>query len=147
MGSPGSCPLRRGPLELGLMSVAKLQVSLVRLVRSTMLELLPLCAYLWIFVSSPNQIPSHQIRSGPPYRCLFFTQTQSDQNPHTKSGQNRAKSKNFLVPCDSRVHSEGIFIRPGSHLAGKHAHCELCYHSLKFRFFRATFYSSVSLLA
>ena len=40
--SPGSCPLRRGPLELGLMSVAKLQVSLVRLVRFTMLESLPL---------------------------------------------------------------------------------------------------------
>ena len=39
--SSGSCPLLRGPLELGLMSVAKLQVSLVRLVRSTMLELLP----------------------------------------------------------------------------------------------------------
>ena len=57
----------------------------------------------------------------------------------SKSGQNRAKSKNFLVPCDSRVHSEGIFIRPGSHLAGKHAHCELCYHSLNFRFFHGTF--------
>ena len=32
-----------GPLALGLMSVAKLQVSLVRLVRSTMLESLPAC--------------------------------------------------------------------------------------------------------
>ena len=45
--SPGSCPLRvstrGGPLELGLMSVAKLQVSLVRLVQFTMLESLPLC--------------------------------------------------------------------------------------------------------
>ena len=40
-----------------------------------------------------------------------------------KIGPN-AKSKIFLVPCDSRVHSEGIFIRPGV-LAGKHAHCEL----------------------
>ena len=42
MVSPGSCPLRGGPLELGLMSVAELQVSLVRLVRFTMLESLPL---------------------------------------------------------------------------------------------------------
>ena len=40
--SPGFCPLRGGPLELGLMSVAELQVSLVRLVRFTMLESLPL---------------------------------------------------------------------------------------------------------
>ena len=46
MVSPGSCPLRGGPLELGLMSVAKLQVSLVRLVRFTMLELLPLCLFM-----------------------------------------------------------------------------------------------------
>ena len=56
------------------------------------------------------------------YRGLFFTQTQSDQNPHTKSGQNRAKSKNFLVPCDSSIRGEGGFRRPGVHLAGKHAH-------------------------
>ena len=39
--SPGSYLLRGGPLELGLMSVAKLYVSLVRLVRSTILESLP----------------------------------------------------------------------------------------------------------
>ena len=31
---------------MGLMSVAKLQVSLVRLVRFTMLELLPLCLFM-----------------------------------------------------------------------------------------------------
>ena len=31
-----------------------------------------------------------------------------------KMGQNRAKLKNFLGPCDSRVHSDGIFRRPGS---------------------------------
>ena len=74
-----------------------------------------------------------------PIGAFFKTQTQSNQNPHTKSGQNRAKSKIFLVPCDSRVHSEGIFIRPGVHLAGKHAHCELCYHSLNFRFFYGAF--------
>ena len=46
MASPGSCPLRGGPLELGLMSVAKLQVSLVRLVRSTMLESLPASLFM-----------------------------------------------------------------------------------------------------
>ena len=44
--SPGACPLRGGPLELDLMSVAKLQVSLVRLVRSTMLESLPACLFM-----------------------------------------------------------------------------------------------------
>ena len=46
LGQSQSCPLRGGPLELGLMSVAKLQVSLVRLVRFTMLELLPLCLFM-----------------------------------------------------------------------------------------------------
>ena len=47
MASPGPCPLRRGPLQLGLMSVAKLQVSLVRLlVRSMMLESLPACLFM-----------------------------------------------------------------------------------------------------
>ena len=46
MASPGSCPLRGGPLELDLMSVAKLQVSLVRLVQSTMLESLPACLFM-----------------------------------------------------------------------------------------------------
>ena len=50
--SPGSFPLRGGPLELGLMSVAKLQVSLVRLVRFTMLESLPLSLRLRLFVDS-----------------------------------------------------------------------------------------------
>ena len=38
--------LRGGPLELDLMSVAKLQVSLVRLVRSTILESLPACLFM-----------------------------------------------------------------------------------------------------
>ena len=46
MASPGSCPLRGLRWELGLMSVAKLQVSLVRLVRSMMLALLLLCLFL-----------------------------------------------------------------------------------------------------
>ena len=41
--SPGSCPLCGGPLELGLVSVSKLQVSLVRVVRFTMLEPLGGC--------------------------------------------------------------------------------------------------------
>ena len=41
--SPGSCPLRGGPLELGLVSVSKLQVRLVRVVRFTMLESLGVC--------------------------------------------------------------------------------------------------------
>ena len=60
--SPGSCPLRRGPLELGLMSVAKLQVSLVRLVRSTMLELLPLCLFMdFCELTKPDSISPNQI--------------------------------------------------------------------------------------
>ena len=66
MASPGSCPLRRGPLELGLMSVAKLQVSLVRLIRFTMLESLPACLFMF-YVGSRSQIRAHGVRSGPPY--------------------------------------------------------------------------------
>ena len=31
-----------------------------------------------------------------------------------KMGQNRAKLKIFLGPCDSSIHGEGIFRRPGS---------------------------------
>ena len=62
MASPGSCPLRRGPLELGLMSVAKLQGSLVRLVRSTMLELLPLCLFMdFCELTKPDSISPNQI--------------------------------------------------------------------------------------
>ena len=63
-------PVVWGPLTLGLMSVAKLQVSLVRLVRSTMLESLPACLFMdfsEIFVSSSSQIRAHQFRSRPPY--------------------------------------------------------------------------------
>ena len=41
--APGSCPLRGGPLELGLVSVSKLQVRLVRVVGFTMLESLGVC--------------------------------------------------------------------------------------------------------
>ena len=44
---------------MGLMSVAKLQVSLVRLVRSTMLESLPTC----LFVGSRSQIRAHGLYS------------------------------------------------------------------------------------
>ena len=38
------------------------------------------------------------------------------RRPHLygKMGQNRAKLKIFLGPCDSRSYSEGIFRRPGS---------------------------------
>ena len=51
MASPGSCPLRGGPLELGLMSVAKLQVSLIRLgqIGSRCLNRCPY-AYMLIFM-------------------------------------------------------------------------------------------------
>ena len=60
--SPGSCPLRRGPLELGLMSVAKLQVSLVRLVRSTMLESLPACLFMdFCELTKPDSSSQSQI--------------------------------------------------------------------------------------
>ena len=55
---------------MGLMSVAKLQVSLVRLVRSTMLESLPAClriSLFMVFVGSRSQIRAHGVRSGPPY--------------------------------------------------------------------------------
>ena len=79
MASPGSCPLRRCPLELGLMSVAKLQVSLVRLVRSMMLESLPACLFMDFCeltkpdLSSPSQIgtPLHQVN--------FYTTTNHNE--------------------------------------------------------------------
>ena len=64
MASPGSCPLRRGPLELGLMSVAKLQVSLVRLVRSMMLESLPACLFMdFCELTKPDSSSRIQIRT------------------------------------------------------------------------------------
>ena len=67
MVSPGSCPLRGGPLELGLMSVAKLQVSLVRLVRSTMLESLPACLFMDLCgLTKPDS--SSRIQIGTPLR-------------------------------------------------------------------------------
>ena len=47
-----------GPLELGLMSVTKLQVSLVRHVWFTMLESLPLCLFM-DYERSRSQIPTH----------------------------------------------------------------------------------------
>ena len=60
--SPGACPLRGGPLELGLMSVAKLQVSLVRLVRSTMLESLPACLFMdFCELTKPDSSSQSQI--------------------------------------------------------------------------------------
>ena len=66
-------------LGLGLMSVAKLQVSLVRLVRLMVLESLPLDAYLWIYESeserSRSQIPARRVRSGPPLRIRLNTLT------------------------------------------------------------------------
>ena len=58
------------------MSVAKLQVSLVRLVRFTMLELLPLqlYAYLWIYEHSQGQISLARPDRDPPtlraYSCM-----------------------------------------------------------------------------
>ena len=67
MASPGSCPLRRCPLELGLMSVAKLQVSLVRLVRSTMLESLPACLFM-DFCELTNSDSISPIQIGTPLR-------------------------------------------------------------------------------
>ena len=72
--SSGSCPLLRGPLELGLMSVAKLQVSLVRLVRSTMLELLPLCLFMdFCELTKPDSISPNQI--GTPLHVLKYILT------------------------------------------------------------------------
>ena len=61
--SLGSCPLRMGPFELGLMSVAKLQVSLVRLVRSTMLvESLPACLFMnFCELTKPDSSSQSQI--------------------------------------------------------------------------------------
>ena len=62
--SPGSCPLHWGRLELGFMSVTKLQVSLVRLVRSTMLESLPACLFMDLCgLTKPDSSSRIQIRT------------------------------------------------------------------------------------
>ena len=54
------------------MSVAKLQVSLVRLVRSTMLELLPLCLFMdFCELTKPDSISPNQI--GTPLQLEFYS--------------------------------------------------------------------------
>ena len=56
--------LRGGPLELDLMSVAKIQVSLVRLVRSTILESLPACLFMDLCgLTKPDSSSRIQIRT------------------------------------------------------------------------------------
>ena len=48
------------------MYVSKIQVSLVRLVRFAMLELLPLCLF-WIYEPLASSDPIRKLRSRPPY--------------------------------------------------------------------------------
>ena len=110
--APGSCPLRRGPLELGLMSVAKLQVSLVRLVRSTMLELLPLCLFMdFCELTKPDSISPNQIGTPLSDQCGQITSSAcaallNDSQPQCPSStpasatfmQNPAQPKSHTHP-------------------------------------------------
>ena len=73
------------------------------------------------------------------YRCLFFTQTQSDQNPHTKSALFSTLSSTFLGPYDTLFDSEGIFRRPESWGFGKYGHCQIGYHRKKIDIFHLVF--------
>ena len=43
-------------------------------------------------------------------------------NKNTKSGQNRPKSKTFLVPCDSSIRGEGGFKITSRRPGNIHAH-------------------------
>ena len=47
------------------------------------------------------------------YRCLFLTQTQSDQNPHTKSAIFSTFRFTFLGPLVDRMYNTYFFVRPG----------------------------------
>ena len=71
MDSPGSCPLRGGPLELGLVSVSKLQVRLVRVVRFTMLESLGVCL-IYGFMSTRKLRLSSQAQIETPLYLLVL---------------------------------------------------------------------------
>ena len=69
----------------------------------------------------------------PPYQQQFFfgprriscTQTQSDQNPHTKWALFSTLRFTFLSACDSLFDSEGIFERPEPHGLRKYGHCQI----------------------
>ena len=62
-----------------------------------------------------------------PIGAFFLLKLKVTKIPIYKIGPNSGQSELLFFPCDSRVHSEGIFRRPGVHLAGKHAHCMICY--------------------
>ena len=47
------------------------------------------------------------------YKCLFFTQTQSDQNPHTKWALFSTLSSTFLLIGGDRNNNTYFFGRPG----------------------------------
>ena len=64
--SPGPCPLRGGALELGLVSVSKLQARLVRVVRFTMLESLGVCLiYGFMSTRKLRSVSQAQIETPP----------------------------------------------------------------------------------
>ena len=74
-----------------------------------------------------------------PIGAFFFTQTQSDQNPHTKWALFSTLRFTFLSACDSLFDSEGIFERPGPQGLGKYGHCQIGYHRKKIDIFHPAF--------
>ena len=83
--------------------------------------------------------PYQQKKKFSTYRCLLFTQTQSDQNPHTKWALFSTLSSTFLSAYDSLFDSEGIFERPGPQGLGKYGHCQIGYHRKKIDVFHRVF--------
>ena len=83
--------------------------------------------------------PYQQQQNFRPIGAFFFTQTQSDQNPHTKSALFSTLSSTFLGPYDSLFDSEGIFRRPESWGFGKYGHCQIGYHRKKIDIFHLVF--------
>ena len=57
--------------------------------------------------------PYQQKTFFPTYRCLCLTQTQSDQNPHTKSAIFSTLSSTFLTIGGDRNNNTYFFGRPG----------------------------------
>ena len=87
---------------------------------STCVSHLNLCLLLDLFSNASDALRAARA-DGRHYVPLSLNRLGRVINTHgdilvsnAKMGQNRAKLKKFLGPCDSRVHSDGIFRRPGS---------------------------------
>ena len=98
-----------GPLELGLMSVVKIQVSLVRLVRSTMLESLFACLFMdFCELTKPDSSSQSQI--GTPLRVFIFIKergcesiskdTETEKNQSKQSRENSQECERGDIPLE-----------------------------------------------